>query len=61
MPKKDGEIRLCVDYRYPNANSKTSSFYITDVQEILKRVAGNFIYSTLDLVKGYHQIEMPHD
>ena len=58
VTKKDGEIRLYVDYRCLNDNSKRPSFYIADVQEILYRVARNFIYLTLDLLKGYHQITM---
>lgn len=61
VPKKDGQIRLCVDYRNLNANTKKPSFYIPDVQEILERVAGNTMFSTLDLVKGYHQIKMSVD
>ena len=57
-PKKDGQIRLCIDYRKFNENSIRPSFYIPDTQEILEKVAGNRFFTTLDLVKGYHQIPM---
>lgn len=57
-PKKDGQIRLCIDYRKLNENSIRPSFYIPDTQEILEKVAGNRFFTTLDLVKGYHQIPM---
>ena len=58
VPKKNGSIRLCVDYRKLNENTVRSSFYFPDIGEIFDKLGGNKFFSTLDMQKGYYQVKM---
>ena len=54
--KKDGAVRLCIDYRRLNAVTIADPFYMTTLDEILERVGACGVLSKLDLSKGYHQV-----
>ena len=58
VPKKNGEIRLCVDYRKLNAITARPIFPIPASKELFDSLAGNVIFSSLDLSMGYHQLKM---
>ena len=58
VPKKNGSIRLCVDYRKLNENTVRSSSYFPDIGEIFDKLGGNEFFSTLDMQKGYYQVKM---
>jgi transposase InsO family protein len=58
VAKKNGDIRLCVDYRRLNAVTKRSVFPIPATNQLLDCLAGSSYFSTLDLSQGYHQILM---
>ncbi|KAH9319238.1 hypothetical protein KI387_021007, partial [Taxus chinensis] len=53
--KKDGRIRICVDYRELNVACVTDPFPMPFTEEILEGVAGCKIYSFTDGFSGYHQ------
>ncbi len=53
VPKTDGSIRFCVDYRNVNAVSKFNAYPMPRVDELLDRLSSAHFYSTLDLLKGY--------
>ena len=56
VPKKDGSIRLVVDYRNLNKFTQKNHFPIPDLQESLHSLGGNRLFSSLDLNMGYYQI-----
>ena len=56
VPKKDGNIRLCIDYRALNKVTDREQFHIPDSNEIFDQLGGNKYFSSLDLSKGYYQI-----
>uniref|UniRef100_A0A1X7U211 RNA-directed DNA polymerase n=1 Tax=Amphimedon queenslandica TaxID=400682 RepID=A0A1X7U211_AMPQE len=56
VPKKDGSIRLCVDYRKLNNVSKFDAYPIPRVDEMIDRMGSGKFITTLDLNKGYWQI-----
>ncbi len=58
VPKTDGSVRFCVDYRKVNAVSKFEAYPMPRVDELLDRLGTARIYSTLDLTKGYWQIPL---
>lgn len=56
--KKDGSLRLCIDYRKVNYVTKKDSFPIPNLTDSLYSLHGNEYFSTLDLTKGYYNIDM---
>ena len=56
VPKKNGDIRLCVDMREVNIAIIRNYYPIPTLDEILYLVIGAKIFSKLDLAQGYHQI-----
>ena len=61
VPKSDGSIRLCIDYRRINAITEADPYYMTTLEEILERVGGSRCVSKLDLCKGFYQIEVEEE
>ena len=53
--KKDGELRLCVDFRELNRRTTPDRHSLPRVQEKLDSLRGNSWFSTLDQGKAYHQ------
>ena len=53
--KKDGGMRLCVDYRELNKKTVQDRPPIPRIQETLDNLGGNTWFSTLDQGKAYHQ------
>lgn len=53
--KKDGSLRLCVDYRELNKKTHPDRQPIPRVQDILDSLGGNSWFSLLDQGKAYHQ------
>ena len=58
VKKKDGTIRLCVDYRALNDVTIKDRFPLPRIEEILRSLAGYRLFSKVDLVKGFYQVEM---
>ena len=58
VPKKDGTHRLCIDYRKLNAVTEKDSHPLPNIRDIFDQLEGSSYFSLLDLVSGYHQVEM---
>ena len=58
VPKPDGSIRICADYRKLNSVTQSDPYYMVTLEEILERVGSSAATSKLDLSKGFHQIEV---
>lgn len=56
--KKNGKIRMCVDYRKLNAITRRDSFPLPRIEETLDMVGKAKYFSTLDLASGYYQLGM---
>ena len=62
VPKKNGKIRVCVDYRKLNVITITDSFPLPFTDSVLDAVVGNEMYCFLDGFSGYNQVRMhPND
>ena len=59
--KKDGGLRLCVDYRALNQKTVPDRHPIPRIQETLDNLGGNHWFSVLDQGKAYHQGFMDRD
>ena len=53
--KKDGSLRLCIDYRELNRKTHPDRHPIPRVQDVMDSLGGNTIFSLLDQGKAYHQ------
>ena len=58
VKKKDGSVRLCVDFRRLNSVTRADPYYMCTLEEILERVGGSQCLSKIDLKKGFYQIEV---
>lgn len=56
--KKNGTIRLCIDYRRLNAQTIKDAYALPKLEDTFSALAGSTWFSTLDLKSGYYQIEM---
>src|SRR5215469_8698931 len=54
-------MRLCIDYRALNKLTKTDSFPIPNLVDMLCNLQGNSYFTTIDLIKGYYQVEMEEE
>ena len=62
VKKKDGSWRMCVDYRRLNMKTKNSDPYMLPrIDETLDRLSQARFFSTLDLLSGYHQVELTEE
>ena len=58
MRKKDGRLRLCVDYRAINSVTRPMRYPLPRIEDILDSLGGATVFSRLDLKSGYHQLRM---
>ena len=58
VPKLDGKLRLCVDYRQLNKLTILNKDPLPLMTELRERVAGATIFTKLDLKDGYHLIRI---
>jgi len=56
--KKDGGLRLCVDYRALNLGTVKNRYPLPLISEMLDRVRGARIFIRLDLRNAYHHIRI---
>ena len=59
--KKNGQLRMCIDYRALDASTVWDSGTIPQTGELLDKLQGARVYSSLDLHNGYHQIRLTPD
>ena len=56
IPKKNGELRLCVDYRKLNAATISDKYALPYLDDLLQQSAPGKYISLLDLKSGYWQV-----
>ena len=54
--KRNGKVRLCVDYRQLNVVTKKDAFPLPRIQDCLDAVAGASLFSTMDITSAYNQV-----
>eukprot|EP00253_Pinus_taeda_P032975 PITA_32975 len=58
VPKKNGNWRICFDYRELNKATKKDHFPLPFVDQVLDGLAGKKFFSFLDGFNGYNQIQI---
>lgn len=58
VPKKNGELRVCGDYRRLNSVTKPDRYPIPRLRDFTQQLSGKKIFSNLDLNRAYQQIQV---
>ncbi|KAE8701687.1 RNA-directed DNA polymerase (Reverse transcriptase), Ribonuclease H [Hibiscus syriacus] len=62
VPKKNGKVRMCVDYRDLNKANPKYSFPLPHIDTLVDNTAGHAWFSFMDDFSGYNQIKInPED
>nr|XP_027187167.1 uncharacterized protein LOC113785005 [Cicer arietinum] len=56
VKKKDGSMRLCVDYRRLNKVTIKNKYMLPRMDDLMDQLRGSCVFSKIDLRSGYHQI-----
>ena len=58
IPKPDGSLRFCLDYRALNEQTIKIRYPLPRIDDLLDAAKGSKYYSTLDLAAGYYQLPL---
>ena len=61
VPKKNGELRFCIDYRELNKRTMKDAYPLPLPDEVQDRLAGATVFSKLDLQSGYWQLPVKEE
>ena len=61
IKKKDGSVRMCIDYRRLNAVAEVDAYPMPRVDDLIDRLGKAKFITTLDLSRGYWQVPMRED
>ena len=60
-PKKDGKLRLCIDYRKFNRQTLRDCYPTPVATDLIARTRGCKMFSKLDLHSGFHPLRIRED
>ncbi|XP_014668802.1 PREDICTED: uncharacterized protein K02A2.6-like [Priapulus caudatus] len=58
VPKKNNEVRICVEMRKANEAVKRTKHVMPTIDELITDLNGASVFSVLDLRSAYHQLEL---
>ena len=56
VKKKDGTLRLCIDYRQLNKVTVKNKYPLPRIDDLFDQMRGAKVFSKIDLRYGYHQV-----
>src|SRR5262249_34145160 len=56
--KKDGSLRMCIDYRQLNKVTVKNKYPLPRIDDLFDQLQGASHFSKIDLISGYHQLKI---
>ena len=61
VKKKDGALRLCIDYRKLNKVTIKNKYSLSRIDDLFNQLKGAVVFSKIDLTFGYHQVHIKEE
>ena len=58
VPKKGGDLRMCIEYRALNKQTVKNCYPLPRIEALFDKLGDARVFSSLDLAQGYHRIRV---